>query len=127
MQNYPDSDQQRILQTIHAIPFGQVATYGLIAKLSGIPGKARYVGYVLKNLPEDSNIPWHRIINAQGKISFPVDTEAYREQKQRLLAENIIFKDHRISLKQYIWKTPSLENTLPERLKAHKDLQANAP
>jgi len=109
MQNNPDSDQQRILQTIHAIPSGQVATYGLIAKLSGLPGKARYVGYILKSLPEGSNIPWHRIINAQGKISFPVDTEAYREQKQRLLAENVIFKDHRVSLKQYLWKTPSLK------------------
>lgn len=111
MQNNPDSDQQRILQTIHAIPSGYVATYGLIAKLSGLPGKARYVGYVLKSLPEGSSIPWHRVINAQGKISFPVDTHAYREQKQRLLAESIIFKDHRVPLKQYLWKTESTQGS----------------
>ena len=110
MKNNPDSDQQRILQTIHAIPYGKIATYGLIAKLSGLPGKARYIGYILKKLPEDSSIPWHRIINAKGEISFPVDTKAYREQKQRLLAENIIFKDHRVPLKQYLWKTLSLED-----------------
>ncbi len=105
MQNNPDSDHQRILQTIHAIPCGQVATYGLVAKLSGLPGKARYVGYILKSLPEGSAIPWHRVINAQGRISFPVDTEAYREQKQRLLSENIIFKNNKVPLKQYLWKT----------------------
>lgn len=103
-QNHPSSEQQRILQTIHAIPLGQVATYGLIATLSGLPGKARYVGYILKTLPEGSSIPWHRVVNAQGKISFPDNTEAYREQKQRLLTENVIFKGHKIPLKQYLWK-----------------------
>ncbi len=106
-QNHPSSEQQRILQTIHAIPIGQVATYGLIAKLSGLPGKARYVGYILKSLPEGSSIPWHRVINAQGKISFPEHSEVYREQKQRLLAEDVIFKGHKIPLKQYLWKQSS--------------------
>lgn len=105
MQQNPDSDQQRILQTIHAIPCGCVATYGQIAKLSGLPGKARYVGYILKTLPSGSTIPWHRVINSQGRISFPENTEAYREQKQRLLAEGVAFKEQRVSLLQYLWQT----------------------
>jgi methylated-DNA-protein-cysteine methyltransferase-like protein len=104
MQQNLDSDQQQILQTIHAIPCGQIATYGQVAKLAGLPGKARYVGYILKNLPEGSTIPWHRVINAQGKLSFPGNTEAYREQKQRLLAEGVVFNDHKISLRRFLWK-----------------------
>ncbi|UZE97425.1 MGMT family protein [Alkalimarinus alittae] len=104
MPHNPDSDQQLILQTIHAIPCGQVSTYGQVAKLAGLPGKARYVGYVLKTLPQGSSIPWHRVINSQGKLSFPAHTEAYREQKQRLLAEGIVFNDHKISLRKFLWK-----------------------
>lgn len=104
MSHAADSDQQQILQTIHAIPLGYVATYGQVAKLAGLPGKARYVGYVLKTLPQGSAIPWHRVINAQGRLSFPENTEAYREQKQRLVAEGIIFNDHKISLRQFLWK-----------------------
>lgn len=104
MNESTDSEPQRILQTIHSIPKGTVATYGLIARLAGLPGKARYVGYILKTLPSESSIPWHRVINAQGKISFPKDSEAYQQQKQRLVAEGIIFTDHRVSLPKFIWK-----------------------
>lgn len=99
-----DSEPQRILQTIHSIPKGSVATYGQIAKLAGLPGKARYVGYILKTLPQGSTIPWHRVLNAQGKLSFPENSEAYREQKQRLLAEGVVFTDHRVSLRKFLWK-----------------------
>ncbi len=98
-----DNAHQRILQTIYGIPAGTVATYGQIAKLSGLPGKARYVGYVLKTLPEGSTIPWHRVINAQGKISFPQDSEQYREQKQRLIIEGISFNKGKISLSHFGW------------------------
>ena len=62
---------EKVWQIVHDIPSGHVATYGQIAILAGLPGHARYVGTVLKNLPSQSRLPWHRVVNAKGCISFP--------------------------------------------------------
>lgn len=78
-----------IIQQVYAIPKGKVASYGAIAKLAGLPGYARYVGQVLKTLPEDTQVPWHRVLNSQGKISFVLGSDAYDRQAQRLAAEGI--------------------------------------
>jgi len=94
---------QAILQTLASIPHGQVCTYGAIAKLSGNNGKARYVGYILKKLPQSSSIPWHRVINSQGKISFPENSKRYQQQTEHLKAEGISIINGKISLKQYLW------------------------
>jgi len=94
---------QAILQTLASIPYGNVCTYGAIAKISGNNGKARYIGYILKNLPNASSIPWHRVINGQGKISFPAHSERYQQQTERLKAEGINVINGKISLKQYLW------------------------
>ncbi|MFW1676197.1 MGMT family protein [Pontibacter sp. JAM-7] len=96
--------QQAIWQVVSLIPSGKVATYGQLAKLAGFPGQARAVGRCLSQLPEQSQLPWHRVINAQGRISFPADSAAYREQKQRLLAEGIEIARGRISLRLYGWQ-----------------------
>jgi len=98
-----NNDDQAILQTLANIPYGKVCTYGAIAKLSGNNGKARYIGYILKNLPEDSSIPWHRVINSHGKISFPENSKRYQQQTDRLEAEGITLVNGKISLKQYLW------------------------
>ncbi len=82
---------QAILTAISQIPFGCVTSYGEIAKRAGLPGHARYVGYILRNLPEQTNVPWHRVINSQGFISFPPNTEQHAEQRLRLQAEGISF------------------------------------
>lgn len=95
---------QSILIVIRNIPIGRVTTYGDVAKRAGLPGYARQVGYILKNLPENSQLPWHRVINSQGKISFPADTEKYREQKQRLTAEGLVFTNNRVSLRNFLWR-----------------------
>ena len=78
---------QAILATINAIPAGRLSTYGLIAKAAGFPGNARLVGQILKNLPEGSDIPWFRVINAQGKISFPPASASYLRQLSALQTE----------------------------------------
>lgn len=96
-----DEKKDAILQTLASIPAGKVCSYGELAKRAGYPGYARYVGHILKNLPERTNIPWHRVINSQGKISFPENSDKFREQKQRLQSEGIIFKENRCSLKKY--------------------------
>jgi methylated-DNA-protein-cysteine methyltransferase-like protein len=97
------STYQLIWEVVRHIPKGNVATYGEVAREAGYPGQARLVGYALHTLPSRSCIPWHRVINAQGKISLPRASGAYREQKQRLLGEGVKFDGARIDLKRYGW------------------------
>ena len=59
---------EQIYETVKRVPAGRVATYGQIARVAGIGQQARLVGYALRNLPEGSRVPWHRVINAQGRI-----------------------------------------------------------
>jgi methylated-DNA-protein-cysteine methyltransferase-like protein len=61
---------EQIYAVIQKLPAGYVATYGQIAALAGLPGFARQVGYALNALPENSPVPWHRVVNAKGKISI---------------------------------------------------------
>lgn len=93
-----------IWQVVAAIPSGKVATYGQIAKQCGYPGHARYVGTTLKQLPSDSELPWHRVITAKGELAFAKDSPAYQRQYQRLSAEGIIFKGDKITLSHYGWQ-----------------------
>ena len=94
----------RLYTVIQGIPVGKVATYGQIASLAGLPGAARLVGKILSGLPAETSLPWHRVINAAGKISMPEGSDSFIEQKKRLTAENIIFTGSQIILKQYLWK-----------------------
>lgn len=93
----------RILHAIAAIPAGKVCTYGKIAELAGLPRHARLVGRVLKNLPPGSRIPWHRVINSQGRSSFPEGTDAWHKQLQRLEAEGVILRGGKFDLREYLW------------------------
>ncbi|WP_235801354.1 MGMT family protein [Yersinia pekkanenii] len=98
-----DSFRQRVFQVVAAIPYGQVTTYGDIARLIGSPKAARQVGGILKRLPEGSALPWHRVINRHGEISLMGDD--YLRQKKALLAEGIkIDTTGRINLQQYRWQ-----------------------
>lgn len=99
----PSNLKLMIWQTVAAIPYGKVATYGDIAKRCGYPGHARFVGTTLKNLPENSMLPWHRIVKANGELAFPVDTDTFIRQKTRLETEGVLFKQQKICLKTYRW------------------------
>jgi len=95
----------RIYDVVRRIPRGRVATYGQIATLAGIPGHARQVGYAMAALPEDSRVPWHRVVNARGMISLQAD-RGYA-QMQRILLENegVAFDAcGRLSLERYRWR-----------------------
>jgi methylated-DNA-protein-cysteine methyltransferase-like protein len=59
----------RVYAVIRRIPRGRVATYGQVARLAGLPGQARLVGYALAALPAGSRVPWQRVVNAQGRVS----------------------------------------------------------
>lgn len=95
--------RERIWQVIHAIPAGKVSTYGSVAAMAGLPRQARAVGRCLSQLPGDSKIPWHRVINAQGKISFPLESERFEQQKTLLEDESVIFSNNRVNLKNFLW------------------------
>jgi methylated-DNA-protein-cysteine methyltransferase-like protein len=98
----PDLSLKEIIwQIVASIPKGKVATYGQIAKAAGYPGHARYVGSTLKNLPKDTKLPWHRVINSQGRISFPINSSAYNKQKSRLEAEGVVFNNETLCLKKF--------------------------
>ena len=76
---------QRIYRVVQRIPRGRVATYGQVASLAGLAGHARQVGYALHALPQDSVVPWHRVVNAAGGISTRATPGG--ELTQRLLLE----------------------------------------
>lgn len=80
-----------------------MATYGQVARMAELPGHARYVGYTMKMLPTGTKLPWHRVVNSRGKLSFPVDSSQYQSQKQKLEAEGVVFIKGRFSLRKYQW------------------------
>jgi methylated-DNA-protein-cysteine methyltransferase-like protein len=101
--NQTKKDYQEIWEIVRQIPKGKVATYGEIAGLSGLPGQARQVGYALHALPPNSNIPWHRVVNFQGKISLPKTSGQYVRQKLLLEREGVVFKRDKVDLKKFGW------------------------
>jgi methylated-DNA-protein-cysteine methyltransferase-like protein len=93
--------RERVWQVVAAIPAGRVATYGQVAALAGVPRGARFVGTVLRELPRASRLPWHRVLNASGRLS--VDPLSAREQRERLEAEGVAFVGGRVSLSRFRW------------------------
>ncbi len=100
------SQYQQIYTTVRKIPLGKVATYGQIADLTGLYGKARLVGYALFRVDLAEDIPWHRVINAKGEISYSFKRQGGDYlQKVLLEEEGIKFKSNgKIDLNKYRWQ-----------------------
>lgn len=92
-----------IYDVVAKIPEGKVATYKQVANMAGLAGHARMVGYALNKLPVHINLPWHRVINSKGKISYAISRNGHDDlQKQLLIEENIVFSGKGvIDLKKY--------------------------
>ena len=104
MTDYELDINHRIWQVVAAIPRGNVSTYGGVAQKAGIHRAARRVGYALRDLNANTRIPWHRVVNAQGRISLPEGSVALGIQKGRLQNEGIRFKTNgTIDLRKYGW------------------------
>jgi methylated-DNA-protein-cysteine methyltransferase-like protein len=101
MLNTREQRKEAIYLALSQIPKGTVITYGNLAKLAGMPNSARLAGKLMCELPECSGLPWHRVINAQGKISLPEHSAAYREQIRRLEKEGVDIKNGKIKLSLY--------------------------
>lgn len=95
--------KEMIIQVVAKIPPGKVTSYGKIARLCGYSGHARYVGTVLKQLPKDTKLPWHRVINSKGEIAFPAGSPAYTRQYSLLTKEGIIISNGKISMSSFGW------------------------
>jgi methylated-DNA-protein-cysteine methyltransferase-like protein len=98
-----DGTHGRIHRVVSRIPKGRVATYGQIARLAGLRGQARLVGYAMHALPTGSRVPWQRVVNARGEISLP-GASAVR-QRERLEREGVRFNARgRIDLDRFLWQ-----------------------
>jgi methylated-DNA-protein-cysteine methyltransferase-like protein len=95
---------RRIYACVRRIPRGRVSTYGWIAERAGLPRRARLVGAALRHMPADARLPWHRVINAQGRISFPRKSAPYLEQRRRLEREGVVFVGGRVNLERFGWR-----------------------
>ncbi len=111
----------RVLWWVARIPPGKVATYGQLAVLAGYPRRARHVGFTLAALPPGHALPWHRVINAQGRISPRGGKGARRKEgvehrQERLLKkEGVKFSGGRIDLARFRWEPVIDETWLPDQ------------
>ena len=113
MPNQPlpgQSPADRIFAAIRAVPRGQVAAYGVIARRAGLPGRARLVARLLGE-HSGTGLPWHRILCSDGRIAFPPDSQGYLEQIRCLSAEGVDVRNGRVrippaedSLDAAIWR-----------------------
>lgn len=104
----------RIYAVVRKIPRGRVTTYGTVARLAGLAGQARLVGYALSALRNGTGVPWHRVINAQGKLSLErALSSAGLTQRMRLEREGVrVDAAGRVSLATFGWR---VEATRPDR------------
>ncbi len=95
---------EKIWFIVSMIPHGRVSSYGKIADLAGLPGRARYVSKALKSAPDIMALPWYRVINSQGRISFDEHSQPYREQMEHLRNEGVVVNRGKIRLQEYEWQ-----------------------
>lgn len=92
----------RICSVLAAVPRGRVITYGDLAEMAGYPRAARLAGQALRKLPRGTKLPWHRVINAQGRISLP--EPGAQRQREKLENEGIILVKGRVDMRKYRWR-----------------------
>ena len=96
-----DNWVKAVWQVVAGIPRGHVLTYGEVARLAGMSRAARRVSMAMRRAPRGMQLPWHRVINAQGKISFPSDSSGYQRQKELLEQDGVVFLNGKIDLERF--------------------------
>lgn len=86
---------------VSGIPHGCVLNYGEVARLAGLAGRARMVGRAMGRAPKSMELPWHRVVNAQGAISFKKGSTPHRKQRELLEGEGVEFVDGKIDLDRF--------------------------
>lgn len=102
----PTDFSKKVMATIKKIPKGRVASYAQIARLAGKPHGVRGVVWILHSSSVSADLPWHRVINAKGRISFPEMSEQWIKQKKLLEKEGIVFSSAGIvDLEEFQWRS----------------------
>jgi methylated-DNA-protein-cysteine methyltransferase related protein len=107
-----DDKLKSIWRAVAAIPRGAVGSYGSVARSAGLPGRARLVGHALQVAPAELALPWHRVLNARRRISFPEGSDQHHRQRQLLEREGVRFEGGRAipattaiaDLDAWLWK-----------------------
>lgn len=86
------------------IPEGKVTSYGELAALCGLGRAARWVGRTLSQLPQDTRLPWHRVLGAGGRLSLAAGTPSGEEQRARLRAEGLTIRNDRVDMRRHGWR-----------------------
>lgn len=98
----PGIKHARIFSVVKRIPRGRAASYGQVARLAGLPGHARLVGYALHRCPP--GLPWHRVVNVRGEISLPEADGQAAFQRVLLESEGVEFRDGRVDMARFGWR-----------------------
>lgn len=100
-----DGTHARIRAVVQRIPRGRVASYGQVARVAGLASQARLVGYAMAALPDGTRVPWHRVVNAQGRVSPRATRGADSLQRALLEREGVRFDaSGRIELARFGWR-----------------------
>lgn len=99
------SSYDRFYAVVRSIPEGRVCSYGQVAREAGLSGRARQVGYAMAALDAESDVPWHRVVNARGEVSRRRGGSTFeRIQRMLLEQEGVRFNEHgRIDLDEFGW------------------------
>jgi len=103
-----DDPAERILAAVRAIPRGEVAGYGEIARRAGLPGRARWVARLLA-ANSDAGLPWHRVLRSDGRIAFPAGSAHWQDQARRLRAEGVEVVEGRVRIARHPGGASSLD------------------
>ena len=90
--------------TLSQVPEGCVVSYGELAHSAGLGRAARWVGRTLSQLPQDTRLPWHRVLAAGGRISLPVGSASGDEQRARLRSEGVTILNNRVDIQRHGWR-----------------------
>lgn len=135
MYNPPKAESffETVWDIVLQIPPGRVSSYGQIASMIPPDEYAdpahmrrlapRWVGTALRKTPQSKSIPWHRVINSQGTISFPAGSSQAEQQRQLLELEGVAFdKRATVNFRLYAWKGPDHEYLMRKNLLPPKSL-----
>lgn len=95
---------ERIYEVIDKIPEGKVASYGQVAALAGNRRWARVVGYALHGVPKDRDLPCHRVVTKEGRISPAFGSGPDNRQARLLREEGVQVRDGFVDMEKFQWK-----------------------
>ena len=95
--------EQRIFTILADVPAGKVVAYGQLARMAGLPGRARWVGRLMGQLPQDSTLPWHRVMKSSGDLAFSEQDPRFQKQQRLLENEGIQVISGKVA-QHYFWQ-----------------------